>query len=130
MIFEEPSQDIDDILIDEESADFDADDIDNDLFDGQDLFDINTETTNGAVVDKNEIPDIISHRDMPYFPHPFDAPIIGIVENIYVETIDYIVGMKRFEELLEGLGVSSNSSDVIERTNSIYKVLVFVISCF
>lgn len=36
----EPSQDIDDILIDEESADFDADDIDNDLFDGQDLFDI------------------------------------------------------------------------------------------
>ena len=119
----EPSQDIDDILIDEESADFDADDIDNDLFDGQDLFDINTETTNGAVVDKNEIPDIISRRDMPYFPHPFDAPIIGIVENIYVETIDYIVGMKRFEELLEGLGVSSNSSDVIERTNSIYKVL-------
>lgn len=119
----EPSQDIDDILIDEESADFDADDIDNDLFDGQDLFDINTETTNGAVVDKNEIPDIISHRDMPYFPHPFDAPIIGIVENIYVETIDYIVGMKRFEELLEGLGVSSKSSDVIERTNSIYKVL-------
>ena len=37
---EEPKEDIDDILIDEESADFDADDIDNDLFDGQDLFDI------------------------------------------------------------------------------------------
>ena len=33
----EPSQDIDDILIDEESADFDADDIDNELFDGEDL---------------------------------------------------------------------------------------------
>ena len=128
MIFEEPSQDIDDILIDEESADIDADDINDDLYDGQDLFDINTEATNVAVVDKNEIQDIISRRDMPYFPHPFDAPIIGIVENIYVETIDYIVGMKRFEELLEGLGVSSNSSDdsssdVIERTNSIYKVL-------
>ena len=36
----EPSQDIDDILLDEKFADFDADDIDNDLFDGQDLFDI------------------------------------------------------------------------------------------
>lgn len=36
----EPSQDIDDILIDEESADFDADDIDNDLFDGKDLLSV------------------------------------------------------------------------------------------
>ena len=33
----EPSQDIDDILLDEKSADFDADDIDNELFDGEDL---------------------------------------------------------------------------------------------
>ena len=31
----EPSQDIDDILLDEKSADFDADDIDNELFDGE-----------------------------------------------------------------------------------------------
>ena len=36
----EPSQDIDDILIDKESADFDADDIDNDLFDGEDLLSV------------------------------------------------------------------------------------------
>lgn len=148
---EELSQDIDDIV-----DDIDVDTDDNkvfpvnyisDDFGDEDLFDAstdsvneanillstcNTDSTNNTVSDKNEIPDIISRRDMPYFPHPFDAPIMGIVEEIYVETIDYIVGMKRFEELLEGLGVGSNSSDdsssdcssdVIERTNSIYKVL-------
>lgn len=126
MIFEEPSQDIDDILIDKKSADIDTDYVDDDLYDGQDLFDSNTGSTNVAVVDKNKIPDIISHRDIPYFPYPYDAPLIGIVEEISIETLDYIVGMEKFEELFKELGVvvsSKEENSIIERTNSIYRIL-------
>ena len=67
MIFEEPSQDIDDILLDEKSADFDADDIDHDLFDGEDLL---------SVDNSSDINNIFP------FPSLSQTKLFGIVWNI------------------------------------------------
>ncbi|MCQ2743307.1 MAG: hypothetical protein MJ230_00730, partial [bacterium] len=115
MKIEEPSQIFDDID--------DIDDIDNFEFKNNISKSQSLNTTSDSIENKPHIPDIISKRDMPYFPCCYDAPLISIINKIYIETLDYMVGMERFQELFNELGVCSNNSNTIDRTNSIYRIL-------
>ena len=81
----------------------------------------NTVTTSNTNDNKVENSDIISANATPYFPQPYEAPLIGLVEDVYVETLDYMVGMIEFERVLQRLGVDSNNS--VERNNNIYSVI-------
>ena len=123
----EPSQDIDDILLDEKSADFDADDLfDLETNENSDITASgrNTHTVTNTAENKAIIPYIISESKSPYFPYQYEAPLIGIVKEIYIDKLDYMVGMVEFRSIFKELGIGSvNSSNDIDRINSIYKIL-------
>ena len=124
----EPSQDIDDILLDEKSADFDADDLfDLETNENSDITASgrNTHTVTNTAENKAIIPYIISESKSPYFPYQYEAPLIGIVKEIYIDKLDYMVGMVEFRSIFKELGIGSvNSSNDIDRINSIYRKLI------
>jgi hypothetical protein len=66
---------------------------------------------------KNHNTDIICALTYPYLP----SRILGNVEEIYIKSIDYMVGMNKFEDVFNNLGISNNS--YIQRENKIYEVI-------
>lgn len=66
---------------------------------------------------KDNNTDIICALTYPYLP----SRILGNVEEIYIKSIDYMVGMNKFEDVFHNLGISNNC--YIQRENKIYKVI-------
>ena len=65
---------------------------------------------------KNEYEDIICTSYTPYFPSYF----LGTLKEIYVDKLDYMVGMKDFETLFAELNINNK---YIPRNNKIYNVI-------
>ena len=65
---------------------------------------------------KNQYTDIICTSSAPYFPSYF----LGCLKEIYVDKLDYMVGMKDFECLFNELNINDK---YIPRNNKIYSVL-------
>ena len=82
--------------------------------------------TDNSFKNNNAIPYIISVNKEAYFPleeqdgFQYETPILGMVEDIYVSKLDYIVGMEEFDKVLNKLGIGSNDLD---RVNKIYSVI-------
>ena len=65
---------------------------------------------------KKEYTDIICTSYTPYFPSYF----LGTLKEIYVDKLDYMVGMKDFETLFAELNINNK---YIPRNNKIYNVI-------
>lgn len=83
--------------------------------------------TSSKLVEVNDTtPYIISVGEGAYFPlekqgsFQYEVPILGMVEDIYVNKTDYIVGMEEFDKVLKKLGIDN---DDIDRVNKIYSVI-------
>lgn len=76
----------------------------------------NDKNSNNTNEDKINISDIICTYPVSYFPQPQ----IGKVCKRYINTIDYMVGMNEFDDVLKRLSIDNN---YLNRENKIYNVL-------
>ena len=82
--------------------------------------------TDNFLKNNNAIPYIISVGEGACFPmeelggFQYEVPILGMVEDVYVNKTDYIVGMEEFDKVLKKLGIDN---DDIDRINKIYGVI-------
>lgn len=126
-------EDIDDIDDNEElEEEFSSDDLDGLFVDDsssaimQQTLSQNFDTLSNLVEVNNTTPYIISSGEGAYFPmeelggFKYEVPILGMVEDIYVNKTDYIVGMEEFDKVLKKLGIDN---DDIDRINKIYGVI-------
>ena len=82
--------------------------------------------TDNSLKNNNAIPYIISVGEGACFPmeelggFQYETPILGMVEDIYVNKLDYIVGIEEFDKVINKLGIGS---DDIDRVNKIYSII-------
>ncbi len=76
----------------------------------------NADDTQNTQVNKNNKTDIICSSHAPYFP----STILGNVKERFIKNIDYIVGIKDFEQVFKELGFKNED---IDRENKIYSVI-------
>ena len=126
-------EDIDDIDDNEEfEEEFSSDDLDGLFVDDsspaimQQTLSETIDTSNKLVEVNDTTPYIISVNKEAYIPleeqdnFQYETPILGMVEDIYVSKLDYIVGMEKFDKVLNKLGIGCND---IDRVNKIYSVI-------
>lgn len=74
------------------------------------------DNTNNTDENKNNNSDIICSSYLPYFPQQ----LLGKVEERFIETIDYMVGMDNFDNVFKELGIDDKA---LKREGKIYDVL-------